>query len=410
MSPPSGLARVRSVLAGDDRAVALSLGLIALAAYLVLIVGHRTPFDYFGRLAYALWRGQYWLDGAPLSEIEPGRDGHFYNVQPPLPAILALPFVPFGGHDEIEVFVSAVFGALATVPLFLALRALTVPRGLAVWCVALSAFGTTLLFTSVDGRSWFAAHATATFFLSLALYFAATRRSTLVLGVCIGAATLARTPVALATPGLLLLARRDDRSFAGLAQGIALFCVGAAPFALVQGVYDVLRWGNPFDIYGPQLHQATDPTLARGFLSLSYVPRKIYAIFFEAPRFVDNEPFFFLRPRSLGMSLLITTPAFLWIAPALLRLWSDRRWRAIGLAAALASIPGWLFASVGYEQYGYRYSLDLQPFLIVLVAIGADWNGTGWSRGSILFRAAIVLSILLTAYFLVTIRRFGFAP
>ena len=138
-------------------------------ALVTLIVGHRTPFNYFGQLAYALWQGHLWLDGTPLPEIELGRDGHLYNVQPPLPAILALPFVPFGRSDEIEVFVSAVFGALAIVPLFLALRSLTVPRGLAVWCAALSAFGTTLLFTSTDGRSWFAAHATAVFFLSVAL-------------------------------------------------------------------------------------------------------------------------------------------------------------------------------------------------------------------------------------------------
>lgn len=400
----------RSRLFASDRATATSLGLAALAAYLALIIGHRTPFDYFGRLAYAIWQGRLWLDGAPLSEIEPGRDGHLYNVQPPLPAILALPFVPFGAHDQVEVFVSAVFGALSIVPLFLSLRALGVPRGLAVWCASLSTFGTTLLFTSVDGRSWFAAHATAVFFVSLALYLAATHRSTILIGLCLGAATLARTPEALAAPGLLLLARRDPASFRELPRSLALLCLGAAPFAIVQASYDVLRWGNPFDIYGPQLHQATDPVLARGFLSLSYIPRKLYAIFFEAPSFVDDEPFFFLRPRGFGTSLLVTTPALLWIAPSILRLGSDHRWRAIGLAAALASVPGWLFATVGYEQYGYRYSLDVQPFLIVLVAVGAGWTTSGWERPPALFRAAVVVSVLVTAYFLLTIRIFGFAP
>ena len=404
------LAGLRTRILRDDRGLALALGSVALVVYLVLIVGHRTPYDYFGRLAYALWQGRLWLDGAPLSEIEVGRDGHLYNVQPPLPALLAAPLVPFGGHDEIEVFVSAVFGALSVVPLFLALRALTVPRAVAVWCASLSAFGTTLLFTSVDGRSWFAAHATAVFFVSLALYLAASRRSAFLIGLCLGVAALARTPVALAAPGLLLLARADPRSYRELPRSLGLLCLGAAPFALIQAGYDIARWGNPFDIYGPQLHQATDPVLARGFLSLSYIPRKLYAIFFEAPAFVDNEPFFFLRPRGYGMSLLIATPAFLWIAPALQRLWSDHRWRAVGLAAALVSVPGWVFASVGYEQYAYRYSLDLQPFLIVLVAVGAAWRPAGWVRPSRLFLVAIGSSVLLSGYFLLTIRIFGFAP
>ena len=385
------------------------LGAAALAVYLALIIGHRTPFDYFGRLAYAIWQGRLWLDGVPLSEIEAGRDGHFYNVQPPLPAVLALPFVPFGAHDEIEVFVSAVFGALSIAPLFLALRALSVPRALATWCAILSAFGTTLLFTSVDGRSWFAAHATAVFFLSVALYLAASRRSAFFIGACVGAAALARTPTGLAVPGLLLLARRDGTSTRDLLRSVLLLGAGALPFALIQCGYDLLRWGNPLDIYGPQLHQATDPALARGFMSLSYVPRKLYAIFIEPPVFVDNEPFFFLRPRGYGTSLLLTTPAFLWLVPGIVRLWRDARWRAVGLCAALVSIPGWLFATVGYEQFGYRYSLDLQPFLVVLVAIGAAWTPSGWHRPSSLFIGAVVLSVLLSAYFLVTIRVFGFA-
>lgn len=402
-------AELQARLARDDRGTAVALGVIALVVYLVLIIGHHTPYDYFGRLAYAVWQGRLWLDGAPLSEIEPGRDGHFYNVQPPLPGLLAVPLVPFGSHDEIEVFVSAVFGALSIVPLFLALRALTVPRLTAVWCVVLSTFGTTLLFTSVDGRSWFAAHATAMFFASTALYLSASRRSPALIGLCLGAAALARTPLALAAPGLLLLARHDPRSYRELPRSFALLCLGAAPFALIQAGYDVARWGNPFDIYGPQLHQATDPVLARGFLSPSYIPRKVYAILFEAPAFVDNEPVFFLRPRGYGMSLLIATPAFLWLGPALLRLWTDQRWRAIGLAAALVSIPGWLFASVGYEQYAYRYSLDVQPFLIVLVAVGAAWTGKQWRRPGNVFLAAVMLSVVTSAYFLLTIRLFGFA-
>lgn len=406
----AALGSLRARITGDDRATAITLGMIALVAYLALIVGHRTPFDYFGRLAYAVWQGRLWLDGAPLSEIERGVDGHLYNVQPPLPAILALPFVPFGRPDEIEVFVSAAFGALSIVPLFVALRALGVPRGVATWCAILSAFGTTLLFTSVDGRSWFGAHATAVFFLSLALALAAARRSAVLIGLCVGAAALARTPAGLAAPGLLLLARRDDRSFESLFRSGLLVGLGVMPFALVQAGYDTLRWGNPLDIYGPQLHQATDPVLSRGFLSLSYIPRKLYAIFYQAPVFADGEPFFFLRPRGYGMSLMLTTPAILWLIPGALRLWRDARWRAVGLSATLVSIPGWLFASVGYEQYGYRYSLDLQPFLIVLVAVGAAWTPTGWRRPSPLFLGAVILSVLITAYFLVTIRLFGFAP
>lgn len=399
---------MRARLARDDHTVATVLGLVALAVYLALIVGHRTPYDYFGRLAYAIWQGRLWLDGAPLSELEVGRDGHLYSAQPPLPAILALPLVPIGRHDEIEVFVSAVFGSLSIVPLFLALRALSFARGTALWCAVLSAFGTTLLFTSVDGRSWFAAHSTSVFFLSLGLCLAARHRSVLLVGACVGAAALARPPTILAAPGLLLLASQD-RSLRTLVRSGVVLVAGMSPFVLIQLGFDIVRWNNPFDVYGPQLHQ-TNPAFAQGFLSLSNVPRKIYAILFEAPVFVDNQELFFLRPRGYGTSLLVTSPALVWLVPGIAKVWSDHRWRAVGFSALLVSIPGWLFGTVGYEQYGYRYSLDLQPFLIVLVAIGAAWTPTGWHRPSRLFRATVLLSVLVTVYFFVVIRLFGFAP
>lgn len=407
----SVVARVHGRLAGwDERRVAAALGVSSVAVYLLLTVGHSTPFDYFGRLAYALWQGRYWLDGAPLSEIQPGLGGHFYNVQPPLPALLALPLVPFGRADQIEVFVSALAGGLSIVPLYLALRALTVPRSLAIWCALLSSFGTTLLYTSVEGRAWFAANTTAMLFATIALWLAATKRSPLVIGMAIGVAALGRTAVALAAPGLLLLARRDMGSFRELPRAALLFVLGGSPFGVIQGLYDLVRWGDPLDIYGPQHYHDNEPAFARGMSSLSYVPRKIYAILFEAPRFVDGEPFFFLRPRAYGTSLVVTTPAYLWLVAAVARLRSDARWRAIALSAGLAAVPGLVFATTGWDQYGYRYSLDVQPFLIALVAVGASWNGSGWSKPSGIFRFVLVLSIIVTWYFFITIKRFGLAP
>jgi hypothetical protein len=112
----------------DDRAVAAALAIIALAVYLTLIVGHRTPSDHFARLAQALWEGRYWLEGAPLPELDPGRGGHLYNIQPPGPTLLLLFLVPFGSSGQIEVFLAAALGAPTAVPQSLALRALTVPR------------------------------------------------------------------------------------------------------------------------------------------------------------------------------------------------------------------------------------------------------------------------------------------
>ncbi len=391
-----------------DREVAAALAVIALAVYLALIVGHQTQWDYFGRLAEALWQGRYWLEGAPLGELDPGRGGHLYNIQPPGPTLLLLFLVPFGSSGQIEVFLAAALGALTAVPQYLALRALTVPRALAIWCTVFALFGTVLWYTAIDGRSWFTANVVGSFFACVGLWLAATRRSPVLIGLAIGMAALSRTPIGLAGPGLLLLARRDPSSLRELPRALMLFALGVAPFAAIQGVYDYARWGDPFLIYGPQSRDFAQGTFPRGPVNLSYVPRHIMAIFFSSPAFVDNQ-FFFLRPRAVGMAVLMGSPAFLWLARAAQVAWSAPPWRALVLCLLPVALPEFLLALWGADQYGYRYSLDYQPFLIALTAVGASWGKAGWGAVPQLFRFAVVLSLALTAYFLAAIKLYGFA-
>src|SRR5258708_31232123 len=54
-----------------------------------------TPYNYFTRLADAFLHGKYYISDSPswLSELIPAGLGRFYIVYPPMPALLALPFV-----------------------------------------------------------------------------------------------------------------------------------------------------------------------------------------------------------------------------------------------------------------------------------------------------------------------------
>jgi len=68
------------------------------------------------------------------------------------------------------------------------------------------------------------------------------------------------------------------------------------------------------------------------------------------------------------------------VSPALLTaLWAGFRARSAQLmwiAAGLVAIPVFLYYGGGYIQYGFRYSLDFTPFLVVLVAMGSGhWKG-----------------------------------
>src|SRR5206468_3698475 len=318
----------RSLSARSDRAIALSLAAIGVLTYLAAGFGLLTDYDYYGRLAQALDGGRWWLDGAPpwLNELLPCGDGRYCVAYPPLPALLTAPLAFFLPTALAQVLVSRIAGGASAGVLFLGLRAFGAPRLVAIGGAALSALGTTLFFSSVDGRAWFDAHAVAMPFLYAA--------------------------------------------------------------------YAMLTVGDVF--------------FTRGLFSLFYLPRHFQAMFIEPPDFVEGTPWF-LRPRGVGMSLFLTTPAFVWIFASLRHMRRDAALALTAVAALLALLPDVLHGTVGFQQFGYRFSLDAQPFLVALAVAGDARTRDGWrSRPSIPFIVATVLSVAINLYATIAITRFGY--
>src|SRR5712691_2354022 len=182
----------------SDRAAAIGIGVIAAGIYVAAGIGLSTDYDYYGRLADAFLHGRWWLTEAPswLNELLPCGDGRYCVVYPPLPAILSLPLVPFFPTAVAQVVASRIAGGASAGFLFWALRAYGAPRSYAIAGTILSTFGTTLLFTSVDGRAWYAAHAASMLFLSAAFGLAARGGTPWRIGALVGLSALARLPVA----------------------------------------------------------------------------------------------------------------------------------------------------------------------------------------------------------------------
>ena len=390
-----------------DRRIAIAVGAIGALAYVALGIGEPTVYDYYGRLAEAFAHGRWWLTDDPpwLNELLTCGAGRFCVAYPPVPALMTLPFLPFFGTDLAQSLMSQLAGGASAGILYLALRAVGAPRLVALTGVVLSAFGTTLLFTSVDGRAWYAAHAVAMLFTSLALLLAARGGPPLWVGAAIGLAALARLPVAAVFPALaLLVARRRGMSYLGALRGVIL---GGLPLALVYAAYDVLRWGTPFDAGYARLAEG-DFFFNFGLFSPLYLPRHLYAIFMESPELVEGTPAF-LRFRISGMSLFLTTPAFLWVFGALRSVRRDTVVRVLAIAAGLALLPNVLHGTVGFAQFGYRFSIDAQPFLVALAVSGDAYRAGAWrARPSLLFLLAVVVAVALNVYATIVIVHFGY--
>ncbi len=183
--------------------------------------------------------------------------------------------------------------------------------------------------------------------------------------------------------------------------------LGGVPFALVYIGYDLLRWGSVFDVGYVQLTQG-DVFFTRGLFSPFYLPRHFYAIFLEPPDFVDGTPFF-LRPRGIGTALFLTTPALLWLFAGLRSVRRDVAVAAVAAAALLALVPDIFHGTVGFQQFGYRFSLDAQPFLVALALAGDARGGATWrGRPSWLFVAVVIVSVVINIYATIAITRFDY--
>src|SRR5438270_10340904 len=215
----------------SDRTAAIWIGVVTAAVYAGAGIGLATDYDYYGRLADAFLHGRWWLTEAPswLNELLPCGDGRCCVVYPPLPAILSIPLAPFFPTAVAQVVASRIAGGASAGVLYYGLRAYGAPRTYAFAGALLSAFGTTLLFSSIDGRAWYAAHSASMLFLAGAFAVAARGGNTLTVGALLGVSALARLPVALAAPALALLCAR--RSGAPYRRSLAGVIAGGLPFA-----------------------------------------------------------------------------------------------------------------------------------------------------------------------------------
>jgi hypothetical protein len=118
------------------------------------------------------------------------------------------------------------------------------------------------------------------------------------------------------------------------------------------------------------------------------IPLHLQALFLMPPQVISNFPFF--RASPYGMSILLTSPAFIYaflvkrkssLVPA--------SWLAIAFVATLL----FMHYSQGWVQYGYRFLLDFAPFLLILTAFGFDDNSTPGHRR--LQVALVTMSVLM---------------
>ncbi|MDR2719687.1 MAG: hypothetical protein LBC03_02650, partial [Nitrososphaerota archaeon] len=220
-------------------------------------------------------------------------------------------------------------------------------------------------------------------------------------GLLLGCSVIARLPVALSFPFFFFFIYDQKNMWLPRVWQALIFFGGLAIPVGLNALYDYARYGV-FTNIGYYLIPGIqeDPFFQQGIFNIAYIPRHLHAIFLQGPNVLPDFPWF--QPNWIGMGLFLTTPAFLFIFIGAFR----GGWRSLNKKAALAILcilpPIITHGTVGFTQFGYRFSLDFVPFLMLLTAAGMREN-LGWTE-----KVLIILSLLINLWGVVSIIKFGF--
>lgn len=317
--------------------------------------------------------------------------GHYYFALGPMQL---LPYLPFAAvpqlRDGCQFAICLLFGVPAAWLSLPLARRFGAEGKDAFWIAGFTAFGSLLLYVSVLGDVYYLAQAESFLALTLFLLEWTGRRRPAVLGALLAVSFLARpTTLVAAVPfGVVLLWQRraELQSAARMALAFGLPIAGAIA---VYFWFNWVRFGSPLET-GYALsylsHQNLIDRRAMGLFSIRHIPENLRLSLLALPDVVGRAPY--IVPNREGMSMLLVSPALL---TALWAGFRDNTARLLWIAAALVALPVFLYYGGGFQQYGFRYALDFTPFLVALMAMGAQrWRGPE--------RLLVILSIFSVYY------------
>ena len=370
------------------------------AAFVFLIYYITSPgstwWDHYVRLSDAFLHGRLYLTDAP-SWLELARVGEKgFVMDPPAPTLFVIPWVAIWGLSTNQVIICMLVGAAAMGLFWVAATQLGWSFRFRVAMTVLLAFGTNFWWVTTWGSYWMLAHVSAVFFLMAALVEATGKKRPWLVGLLVGLAGLSRLPTFLSFPFFAYAIVQGTKERWSVVRrlaafGIPLAAMGGLFFLYTYGEYGTFTFGYEYGEYAARFPE--------GLLHVSHIPHSLYAFFFYRPEYVGYFPYFVPDTR-YGLALFFTTPALLYMFGARLK---ERLTLAALVAFILILIPILMYGEDGHNQFGLRYTLDLLPFMAILVASGMRYRLNG------LKIAVIVLSCLINLWGTLAINKLDWA-
>jgi hypothetical protein len=356
-----------------------------------------SPVDQHTQQALAWLHGRVDLEKPPAS-MEVGQyEGRYFNTFPPTPTLVELPLAAIFGRKTPSSLAQFVFWYLALLSQYGLLRRLGFSEASSVAAPLAFLFATNVYVSCIHANVWAQGQSLGYCLAVIGIGFVAASPRTGLRGPTLGYASLSlavgcRPFYLLMAPLLVAI----DRSTNDRPLGRTLFsaAAGMAPFGLLLGAYNWMRFGRPWE-FGHR-YLPWPQHLPHGMFSLRYVPWNAYHAFLRLPAWSASAPH--LRFDAFGTAFwLNNAPLVIGIAAlAAARLDAGIRWAAtfaflttaLGLlmyeaAGSRLLPPGMVVAGAGNHQFGFRYFIDLLPIAFAAFAFGYRRFGPGMVAASV---------------------------
>src|SRR5258706_1487871 len=337
-----------------------------------------------------------WTDSTPFNAV------HYWPLGP-FPAILLTPIaaifynVNFPSQGLITFFCNI----LNLILLYKIAKKITGNHLNSLWLAWGYVFSSAYLFIAMVPFSWYFAQVIGTTLILLSLYEYFFKKRWILIGIYIGLAIVTRSNLALVTIFYLFIIWKSTKLIKKeRTESLFQLLIPVTLALLFLLFYNYIRFGNILD--NGYTRQIMDGFLFQnrklgGLWSLVHFPSNFYYLFLKGPEgvFINGTKILtypYLIPSYFGMSILFTSPLFLWIFKAP---WKNVVVRGAVITALIMLIfTLGLFSRGGFIQYGYRFSLYFYPFLFLLLVYSVK------DKVPNALKVVMVISFLINLYFI----------
>lgn len=326
----------------------------------------------------------------------------FYLYWGPLSAFFVIPFIVLFGRNVSDVFYTAFLGSFNPLLLYLVInkakKIRLIPKISNNYIILISifyAFGTVVFYLSVSGTVWFTSQIISQIPLLLSLYFLFNYieiikyRYFIISLICLILAFWGRYQLILYLPfHALILINKKKLTRKIVFTTIILLLLNTILFAYFNYIRFNNYWetGWSYQNYSPRFQENI---LRYGLINIRYIFQNAYYLLVNPINTTSKFPF--ISPDPIGNSIFFTSPLFILIIIGFIRNPLNSVNLIILGSSGIVIIASLVTYFTGWFQFGYRYSLDIMPLLILSLCYWVN----RFSRQAVIFLFSLSIMINL---------------